>query len=100
MSISKEAEVILGNLVTALNILQKCPEFTKLIPEVRSNIAYALTEARTPQEVAAIPGRITMVRGYPYAGAAPDWGVSDHLARRIIEARKYDKKVNAIINFK
>ncbi len=100
MSISKEAEAIVGNLVTALNMLQKCPEFTRLIPEVRSNIAYALTEARTPQEVAAIPGRITVVRGYPYAGAAPDWGVSDHLARRIIEARKYDKKVNAIINFK
>lgn len=100
MNKPKETEAILGNLVTALHILEKCAAFSALVPEVRTNLAYALTDARTPQEVAAIPGRITMVRGYPYASAAPNWGVSDHLARRIIEARKYDRHINAIINFK
>jgi hydroxymethylpyrimidine/phosphomethylpyrimidine kinase len=96
---SKEAEAILGNLVTAVNMIQNCMEFCGLIPEVSANIAYALPCARTPQEVAAVPGRITVVRGYPYA-AVPDWGASDHLARRIIESRKYDSRINAIINFK
>lgn len=100
MNNSKEAEMVLGNLVMALNMLQDCAAFSDLVPEVRTNLAYALTDARTPQEVAAIPGRITVVRGYPYAAAAPNWGASDHLARRIIEARKYDRHVNAIINFK
>lgn len=100
MNNSIEAEMVLGNMVTALNMLQDCAAFSDLIPEVRTNLAYALTDARTSQEVAAIPGRITVVRGYPYAGAAPDWGASDHLARRIIETRKYDKKINSIINFK
>jgi predicted fused transcriptional regulator/phosphomethylpyrimidine kinase len=30
----------------------------------------------------------------------PAWGASDHLARRILEVRKYDAQVNAVINFK
>ncbi|MDD4984622.1 MAG: thiamine-phosphate synthase family protein [Dehalococcoidales bacterium] len=100
MNKTKEAEAILGNLVMALHILEDCAEFSALIPEVRTNIAYALTNAQTQQEVAAFPGRITNVRGYPHVIAAPNWGASDHLARRIIESRKYDKSVNAIINFK
>ncbi len=100
MNNPKENEAILGNLVTALHMLEKCAAFSALVPEVRTNLAYALTDALTPQEVAAISGRITVVRGYPYAAAAPDWGASDHLARRIIESRKHDKHINAIINFK
>jgi len=100
MNKAKEAEAILGNLVMALHMLEDCAEFSALIPEVRTNIAYALADAQTPQEVAAFPGRITVVRGYPHAVAAPNWGASDHLARRIIESRKYDKSVNAIMNFK
>ncbi|MDD4986104.1 MAG: thiamine-phosphate synthase family protein, partial [Dehalococcoidales bacterium] len=100
MEKAREAEAILGNLVMALHILEDCAEFSTLIPEVRTNIAYALPDSQTPQEVAAFPGRITVVRGYPHALTIPYWGASDHLARRIIESRKYDKSVNAIINFK
>lgn len=100
MDNAREAEVILGNMVTALHILEDCAEFSGLIPEVRTNIAYALADAQTTREVAAFPGRLTVFRGYPHAVAAPDWGASDHLARRIIESRKYDNNVNAVINFK
>ncbi len=95
-----DAEAILGNLVTAVNMLQSCPEFTLLIPEVRVNLVYALPGASTPQEVAAIDGRITAVQGLPYASGMPAWGASDHLARRILEMRKYDPTINAAINFK
>ncbi|MDD5518900.1 MAG: thiamine-phosphate synthase family protein [Candidatus Omnitrophica bacterium] len=100
MNQSKEADFILGNLVSAVNLLQTCPEFIQLIPEVRVNLVYALSDARTPQDVAAIDGRITVVRGLPHAAGMPAWGASDHLARRILEIRKYDTQVNAVINFK
>jgi len=100
MKKGKESEATLGNLVMALHILEDCAEFSALIPEVRTNLAYALPDAQVPQEVAAFLGRITIVRGYPHVVAAPNWGASDHLARRIIESRKFDKSVNAIINFK
>jgi len=100
MTETKEAEAILGNLVSAVHLLQSCPEFASLIPEVRVNLAYALPGARTPQQVAAIEGRITVVRGLPHASGMPTWGASDHLARRIIEVRQYDAEINAAINFK
>jgi len=100
MSKTIKAEAVLGNLVEALNMLESCREFSFLIPEVRGNLAYALPEAQTSQDVAAVDGRITVVRGFPHASGMPTWGVSDHLARRILEVRKYDAEINAVINFK
>ena len=96
----KEIEAILGNLVSAVNTLEDCSDFTALIPEVRVNLVYALPEAKTHQDVAAIDGRITAVQGLPHASGMPKLGASDHMARLIIEARKYDSAINAGINFK
>ena len=95
-----EGEVILGNMVSAVKKLEGCREFTLLIPEVRVNLVYALPRAQTPQEVAGIEGRLTAVHGFPRASGMPDWGASDHMARLIIEVRKYDAQINAGINFK
>ena len=100
MNKTQEAEAVLGNLVSAVNMLQSFPEFTSLIPEVRVNLVYALSDAKTPQDVAAVEGRITAVGGLPHASGMPAWGVSDHLARRVLEVRKYDAEINAAINFK
>jgi len=93
-------ELIMGNLVRAVEMLQNCPEFAHLMPEVRVNLVYALPEAGTPEDVAAIDGRITVVQGLPHAAGIPRWGASDHMARLIIEIRKYEPSINAGINFK
>ena len=100
MTRSKLAEKILGNLLSAVEMLEESPEFSSLMPEVRVNIAYALPEAKTPQDVAAIDGRITVVQGKPHASGLPRWGASDHMARLLLEVRKYDSSINAGINFK
>ena len=92
--------MVLGNLVHAVEMLRNCAEFSLLMPEVRVNLVYALPEANTSDEVAAVDGRITVVRGLPYAPGLPRWGASDHMARLIIEVRKYDPTINAGINFK
>ena len=52
------------------------------------------------KDMAAVEGRITAVRGFPHASGMPTWGASDHLARRILEVRKYAPEINAVINFK
>ena len=100
MNINQQQEVILGNLAQAMNMLQESAEFARLMPEVRVNLVYALSDAKTPQDVAAVEGRITTVGGLPHASGMPAWGVSDHLARRVLEVRKYDAEINAAINFK
>ena len=93
-------EAILGNLVVAVTMLEDCSEFALLIPEVRVNLVYALPGAKARQDVAAVEGRITAVRGWPHASDLPAFGASDHMARLIIEARNYDSAINAGINFK
>jgi len=95
-----ESEMILGNMVSAIKKLEECREFILLIPEVRVNLVYALPKAQTPQEVAAIEGRLTAVHGFPRASGMPAWGASDHMARLILEVRKYDAQIDAGINFK
>ena len=100
MSRTEQEELILGNLLRAIEMLHNCPEFAHLMSEVRVNLAYALPEAKTPDEVAAIDGRMTVVRDLPHASGMPRWGASDHMARLVIEVRKYDPTINAGINFK
>lgn len=100
MRTNQQEEMILGNLARAVVALQESAEFARLMPEVRVNLVYALPDARTAKDVAAIDGRITVVRGFPHASGLPTWGGSDHMARLIIEVRKYDPGINAGINFK
>ncbi|MFW9929164.1 MAG: bifunctional hydroxymethylpyrimidine kinase/phosphomethylpyrimidine kinase [Candidatus Thorarchaeota archaeon] len=73
---------------------------SRLIPEVRMNISGALPYATKKEEIAAIEGRITIVGGYPYASGEIKFGVSDHTARLILEAKKYDPSINFVMNLK
>jgi thiamine-phosphate diphosphorylase len=95
-----EKALVMGNMIAALETLVSCPEFSRLMPEVRVNLVYALPGAQTPGDVAAVDGRITVVNGLPHPSGLPRWGASDHMARLIIEARKYDSSINAGINFR
>jgi len=90
----------MGNLLLALNHLQKCKEFSLLMPEVRVNLVYAMHGAKNGEDVVAIDGRITVVNGYPHASGMPKWGASDHMARLVLEVRKYNPSISAGINFK
>ena len=100
MNKKDRAEKIMGNLAQAVVTLQKCRDFSLMMPEVRVNVVYALPGAEDGRAVAAIEGRITVVDGYPHASGLPKWGASDHMARLVIEARKYNPEINAGINFK
>ena len=95
-----EKEVVLKKVKEAVKLLEKCKKFSKLMPEVRVNIVYALPDAKTSMDVVAVDGRITVVKGYPKACGDVIFGASDHMARLIIEVRKYDESIRAGINFK
>ena len=67
--------------------------------QVRINIVYALADASGPEDVGAIDGRISACRRNIRAAGYPRFGASDHMARLLIEVRKYDKRYRAGINF-
>ena len=74
--------------------------FIKLIPEVRTNIAGSLLDAKTKGDVAGIDGRITIVNGMPKAAGDIKFGAAEHTARLILETKKFDKSINYVINLK
>ncbi len=88
------------NLKKALNILESSREFYRLIPEVRTNIVMAKKNPRTVNDVAGIPGRVTVAGREVFACRSPEYGASSHLARLIVEVQKYDRLKRSAINIR
>ena len=94
----KDSTIMLGMMWEAIEILESCAEFSRLIPEVRSNLVYAKSDAKTINDVMAIDGRITVVNGRPHASGRPKFGASSHMARIILELMKFNPEIRSGIN--
>lgn len=88
-----------GRMTIALEEVEACRELAALIPEVRTNMVFAHPHAKTPDEVLAVDGRITIINGMPRAAGRVRFGASGHMARFIIELMKTDPTVRAGIDF-
>ena len=71
-----------------------------VLPKVGMNIAACLNSARTTDDVAAVPGKITEVGGELRTHGKPTFGSSKHLAQMLLEVRKSDSTKSAIINIR
>jgi len=95
----KARDLVLGNMLQAVRMLKESRSFALLIPEVRTNLVYALPDAKSKEDVAGIDGRITVVNGFPKASGFPQFGASSHMARLILEIMKVNPEMRAGINF-
>jgi hydroxymethylpyrimidine/phosphomethylpyrimidine kinase len=98
MDLAEEIEMR-GKMAVAVDRLEGCKEFALLIPEVRSNLVFALPSSETTEDVLGIEGRMTVVNGMPHASGKPRFGASSHMARLIIQIRKTDSSLRAAVNF-
>ncbi|MDD1656207.1 MAG: phosphomethylpyrimidine kinase [Methanomicrobiales archaeon] len=71
-----------------------------LIPEVGTNLAYAVTGARSPADVAAVEGRIVRLKGQVHPVGTVAFGASDHMARVVLTAMRFDPRVRAAGNIR
>ncbi|HAJ27659.1 MAG TPA: hypothetical protein DCG53_10520 [Syntrophus sp. (in: bacteria)] len=71
-----------------------------IIPEVQSNLAFALPGARGIEEVAAFPGRIIRVRDTIATICRPAFGASRHIAGIILTVLRYDGECRAAMNIR
>jgi len=94
-----EKEEVLRTLENAVRSLLEGMD-PLLIPEVGSNIAYALAHARTPGDVAAVEGRIVRLKGRAHAVGPVAFGASDHVARMVLTAMKFDPDVRCAANIR
>lgn len=95
----KEREAVLEALKLALERLKEAP-LGDLIPEVRSNLGYALPGAVDTREVAAVPGRITQVGKKVVVCKDPAFGASTHIAKVILAAMRHDPTMRSAMNIR
>ena len=88
-----------GRMMIALEEIESCREFVSLIPEVRTNVVFASPHAKTPDDVMAVDGRITIINCLPRAAGRIRFGASDHMARLIISLMNTDPSIRAGIDF-
>ena len=97
--ITEEKLKLIKQIKEIYNFIQ-LKQFCKLIPEVRSNIAGALRNASTREEVAGIDGRITIVNGMPKAAGEIRFGAAEHTARLVLTAKEFDNSITFVMNLK
>jgi hydroxymethylpyrimidine/phosphomethylpyrimidine kinase len=68
------------------------------LPEVQSNLGYALPWALGFEDVAAFPGRFVRAAGELTKVADPDFGASRHIAQIILTAMGHDPEMRSAMN--
>ncbi|WP_254763797.1 thiamine-phosphate synthase family protein [Natrinema marinum] len=94
----RASERVLSSLRQGLSILETASGFSGLIPAVGSNLVACTPDAESVDDVAGVPGRIFDVKGQATVPAAPEFGVSEHVARVLLAARRHGADVSAAIN--
>jgi hydroxymethylpyrimidine kinase/phosphomethylpyrimidine kinase len=72
----------------------------KIIPEVSSNLGYALPLAQTKGDVAAFPGRIVRLQDDIVTINPPAFGASQHIASIILTVMKCDSSFRSAMNIR
>jgi predicted fused transcriptional regulator/phosphomethylpyrimidine kinase len=96
---SEEREEVLSALKGAVELLEERMS-PALIPEVGSNIVYAVKGAKEPGDVAAVEGRIVRRAGVVHAVGPVAFGASDHVARIVLTAMKFDPDIRSAANIR
>ncbi|WP_456415980.1 bifunctional hydroxymethylpyrimidine kinase/phosphomethylpyrimidine kinase [Methanocaldococcus sp.] len=92
-------ETVIKNLSYAIYLLKKI-NFT-LIPEVGSNIAESLPLPKDFNDIASLTGRIIKNKlGGFYVVGDIEFGASEHIAKIILSASKFNPKIRSCMNIK
>jgi len=90
---------VLEELKAALEKLKR-NKIGWLIPEVHSNLGYALPYAESYRDVAAFPGRIIRVDNSVTTISGPAFGASRHVASIILTLQKHDPDFRSVMNIR
>jgi len=95
-----DAEGAVEHVEGALRPIEGSSLFVHVMPEVSVNIAYAPGEAKSVEDVVAIPGRIVRVRGQARSFMRPEYGASTHLAAILLEVERKRPALRAAMNLR
>jgi len=90
---------IIQELKKAVEVLKE-EKVGHLIPEVSSNLGYALRFAEGVEDVAAFPGRIVRFKNSVTTHSDPEFGASQHVANIILTVMKFDPEYCSAMNIR
>ena len=90
---------VIQELKKAVEVLKE-ERMGRLIPEVSSNLGYALPYAEGIEDVAAFPGRIVRCKDSIAISSDPEFGASQHVANIILTVMKLDPEYCSAMNIR
>jgi len=90
---------VIQELKRAIDVLKE-EKMGYLIPEVSSNLGYALPSAEGIEDVAAFPGRIIRYKDSMVTLSDPEFGASQHIANIILTVMKFDSEYCSAMNIR
>jgi predicted fused transcriptional regulator/phosphomethylpyrimidine kinase/predicted transcriptional regulator len=82
-----ERAIVIGDMLEALRIIEQSESFETIVPQVRANLVACNDRAETFNDVAGVPGRITIIDGQARALISPQFGASQHTAELLLYAK-------------
>jgi hydroxymethylpyrimidine/phosphomethylpyrimidine kinase len=90
---------VIHGLKQAVDVLKE-EKVGYLIPEVSSNLGYALPNAEGAEDIAAFPGRIIRFKDSVATLSDPEFGASQHIANIILTVMKFDPEYCSAMNIR
>jgi predicted fused transcriptional regulator/phosphomethylpyrimidine kinase len=94
----RRTEQVRSSVRRGLRTLTSMGDFSRVIPNVGSNLVECLADATSVDDVAGVPGRIFDVKGRATVPAEPEFGVSEHVASILLATREQGIPVRAGLN--
>ncbi len=91
---------VIQELKKAFQMLRQAEGGSLLIPEVSSNLGYALPGAQGAGDVAAFPGRIVRFKDTIASMGDPEFGASRHVAKIILTVMNFDREYCSAMNIR
>jgi hydroxymethylpyrimidine/phosphomethylpyrimidine kinase len=95
---SAEHRKVLSELAGALADFEADANSWKILPEIATNIVYALPNAKTTGDVAGVTGRIRRTMNSARSLGILDFGGSSHVARMLLTYQKYVPEARSAMN--
>ncbi len=86
---------VLQEIQMALEVVESSSDFSRIVPQVRANLVVCGEDASSPEDVAGVPGRITVISGRARALMPPGFGTSQHTASLLLWAKSMAAEVRA-----
>ncbi len=88
---------VIGEMAAAVRVIEQASGFDRIMPQVRANIVACDGTAKSIDDVAGVPGRITMVEGRARVLSGPRFGTSAHTAKLLLWAKRSWPRVRACL---